>query len=289
MRLAIATCENTPEHDRQSGMVSDALERLGHSAEMEVWSDPEVEWGGYDAAWISSTWDYFERAEEFRGWVARAGVATRLHNPRVLVDWNIDKRYLRELGGAGVPILPTVWTMPELAAAAQETVGDLGWEGVVVKPTVDGGAFRLELVEPDEVAAAVERVDGPAMAQPFLPSLAEQGELSLVFMRGELSHTIHKVPKSGDFRVQEHWGGIFTAVEAPAEVLRAANRTLEATLACSPIEGPPLYARVDLVRDLDDELCTIEVELIEPSLYLQHVGPDATERFARLFAEAAAE
>ena len=168
MRAAIVTYEGDRSSDKQSGMVGAALERMGHEVEMPVWSDPAVDWASYDVAWICSTWDYFNRVDEFREWVARAGVATQLHNPRVLVDWNIDKRYLRELGGQGVPIVPTVWTMPELSKSAQDTVGDLGWEEVVVKPLIDGGAFNLERVARDEVAAAVERAgtrdDGPAAA-----------------------------------------------------------------------------------------------------------------------------
>lgn len=287
MRIAIATCEGPTEFDHQSELVTPVLERMGHSVEKAVWADPAVDWAFYDAAWISSTWDYFNRPDEFREWIARAGVATRLHNPRVLVDWNIDKRYLRELGGAGVPIVQTVWTMPELAASAAETVGDLGWEKVVVKPTVDGGAFNLKLVDPGDVAAAVEGVGGPAMIQPFLPSVAEEGELSLIFFRGELSHAVHKAPKAGDFRVQEHWGGVFTQVDPPPEALAAGRVTLAAMLSCSPIDEMPLYARVDLVRDPQGMLCTIELEVIEPSLYLEHVGPEKTEHFARLLSDAA--
>ncbi len=225
--------------------------------------------------------------DEFREWVARAGVATQLQNPRVLVDWNIDKRYLRELGGAGVSIVQTVWSMPDLADVAQETVGDLGWEQAIVKPTVDGGAFNLEKVGADGVAAAIGKVDGPAMVQPYLPSLAEEGELSLVYFGGELSHSIRKTPKSGDFRIQEHWGGTFTPEEPSAEALAAGKETLDAMVECSPIEEMPLYARVDLVRDLGGTLCTIELEVIEPSLYLEHAGPEATENFARLLAAAA--
>lgn len=287
MRAAIVTYEGDRTSDRQSGMVGAALKRMGNEVEEAVWSDPSVDWASFDVAWICSTWDYFNRPDEFRDWVARAGVATRLHNPRVLVDWNMDKRYLRELGNAGVSIVQTVWAMPELADAAQETVGDLEWDQAIVKPTVDGGAFNLERVAGDEVAEAVRKVGGPAMVQPFLPSLAEEGELSLVFFGGELSHSIRKRPKPGDFRIQEHWGGIFTPEEPGDEALSAAAETLDATVACSPIDERPLYARVDLVRDLGGTLCTIEVEVIEPSLYLEHTGPEATERFAGLLAEAA--
>jgi len=288
VRAAVVTYEGDRTSDRQSGLVGDALRAMGHEVEEPVWSDPAVDWSAYDVAWICSTWDYFNRVDEFREWVARAGIQTQLQNPKVLVDWNIDKRYLRELGGAGVSIVQTVWSMPEVAAVAQDTVGDLSWEKAVVKPTIDGGAFNLELVEPDGVAAAVERIDGPAMVQPYLPSLSEEGELSLVYFRGEFSHAVRKRPKEGDFRIQEHWGGVFTPIEdPPAEALEAGAATLDAMVERSPIGEMPLYARVDLVRDLGGTLCTIELEVIEPSLYLEHVGPEKTKNFARLLAAAA--
>lgn len=289
MRIAIATCEDPPVRDLEGEMVISALVDAGVTAEFAVWSDPGADWAAYDGAWLSSTWDYHRRLGDFRGWLSRTGVATRLHNPRVLVDWNVDKRYLRELGGAGVPIVPTVWTMPELAVAAQETVGDLGWEQVVVKPTVDLGAENLARVAPDEVAAAVERCGGAAMAQPYLPAVAAAGELSLVYFRGELSHAVRKVPAEGDFRVQQHYGGRYSLVEPGPEALAIGRRTHDAMAELTSGTGAPLYSRVDLVSDLDERLCVIELELIEPSLYLDVAGAEPTERFARLLAEAAAE
>ena len=192
MRVGIATCERPPVPDLEAGLVVVALERAGPEGVLAPWSDPGVDWSDFDVVWISSTWDYHERLYEFTEWLARTGVVTRLENPRVLVEWNIDKRYLRELGGAEVAIVPTVWAQPELAAGVQETVGDLGWEQVIVKPTVDLGAANLELVAPGEVASAVERAGRPALVQPYLPSLANEGELSLVYLRGQLSHVVRK-------------------------------------------------------------------------------------------------
>ena len=139
-----------------------------------------------------------------------------------------------------------------------------------MKPTIDGGAFNLEKVRSDEVLRTIERAKAPTMVQPFLPSLAEEGELSLIFFRGELSHAVRKTPKAGDFRIQEHWGGRFRPDIARPHQVEAGQKTLEAMMSCSPIDEMPLYARVDLVRDLEGELCTIELEVIEPSLYLEH-------------------
>jgi glutathione synthase/RimK-type ligase-like ATP-grasp enzyme len=287
MRAGIATCDSPPVPDLEGAAVAAELERLGHSAELVPWDDPRVDWSGFDVVWISSTWDYHQRVEEFRDWLRRTGVVTHLENPRVLVDWNIDKRYLRDLGGAGLPLVPTVWAMPELASSAAETVGDLGWEKVIVKPTVDLGAMRLELVGPEEVAAAVERVDGPALVQPYLPSIATDGELSLVFVRGELSHAVRKRAAEGDFRVQEAHGGAYAPEDPSADAVVLGERTMAELDRLAPAAASPLYARVDLVRDLDGRLCVIEIELIEPSLFLELVEPGKLVRFAALLAEAA--
>jgi hypothetical protein len=43
--------------------------------------------------------------------------------------------------------------------------------------------------------------------------------------------------------------------------------------------GVPTYARVDVVRGDDGRMCVLEVELVEPSLFLPEGGPDAVARF----------
>ena len=61
---------------------------------------------------LSSTWDYGDRQPEFRRWLKKAAKVTRLLNPLEIVEWNFDKRYLRELAEAEVPTIPTVWSEP---------------------------------------------------------------------------------------------------------------------------------------------------------------------------------
>lgn len=241
-----------------------------------------MDWGRYDAAWISSTWDYHERPGEFRRWLARASEATRLENPAALVEWNLDKRYLRELEGQGVQVVPTIWADAERAVAAADEAAERGWDPVVVKPAVDLGAMNLRRVRPDEVEGAVASIAEPSLVQPYLPALEREGELSLVYLRGALSYAVRKVPAGGDFRVQAQYGGTYRPADAGAEAERAGERVLAALASIFPGEPAPLYARVDLVRDLDERLCVIELELIEPSLFLDVIGEEAADRFAAL-------
>ena len=93
-----------------------------------------------------------------------------------------------------------------------------------------------------------------------LNSVVEEGEYSLFYFGGAFSHAIKKVPKQGDFRVQEEHGGSLHLVTVDSEQLDIAQKALLAM----PCEA--LYARVDLVRQ-KGEWAIMELELIEPSLY----------------------
>ncbi len=156
---------------------------------------------------LSSTWDYGDRQDEFRRWLKQAAKATRLRNALPTVEWNFDKRYLRELAEADVPTIPTVWSEPGEEERAWEEIERLGWDDVVIKPVVDLGALNLVRVPAHHVLAMLGRFECPVMAQPFLPAVAAEGELSLVYVAGELSHCVRKVPARGDFRVQPQYGG----------------------------------------------------------------------------------
>lgn len=295
MRIALATCEEPPVPDVDAGLVLPALAERGAETATPAWSDPDVDWGGFDLVQLSSTWDYHERADEFREWLHRAGAATRLHNPPELVEWNMDKRYLRELEERGLPVVPTIWAEPPKGSVdgragemrrdwANEPEGEAiarGWSRAVVKPVVDLGAARLKRVPATGVASALAELGDPAMVQPFLPSLEAEGELSIIFLGGEVAHVVRKRPADGDFRVQEHYGASHQPVDPPTDGLELARAVL------ATLDEPPLYGRVDMVRDLDDALCVIELELIEPALYLDKAEPSVTGWFADLLVERA--
>ncbi len=272
-RLAIATCDRFPALAPDDRLLLEALGRRGIDAAPAVWNEPAVEWGEFGACLLRSPWDYYERHREFLAWVGAVEAAMPLWNPAALVAWNLEKTYLRELGERGVSTIPTEWVergeRPDLAAL----LAARGWEECVIKPTVDLGAFNLRRVRAGEPGAQ-EALDAVlerhgAMVQPFLTSIEGEGELSLVYIDGGFSHAVRKRPAAGDFRVQPIWGGDWAPAEPDAAELRMAGEALEG------LEAAPLYARVDLVAGPEGDACLIELELIDPNLFLAAFPPAA--------------
>lgn len=248
MRIGVATSEDFPGLDPDDAPL---LEALGDEAQPAIWSDPDVDWAAFDLILIRSVWDYFVRYDEFRGWIDRIdGLA--VWNPVEAIRWNSEKHYLRELADAGVRTIPTAWE------------GEVPWDDAIVKPTVAGGSLGLRRAKRGEPIGQGE------MAQPFLPEIAN-GELSLIFFDGELSHAIRKTPKEGDIRVQPEHGGIVTTAQPTDEEIAIATRVLAAA------GRDLLYARVDLVGDG----LLIELEAIEPRFFFACAPPQAAGKLAQ--------
>jgi hypothetical protein len=274
VKIALVTCERPVTRDDDLDFVVPALRRRGIEVETPAWTAAGVDWAEFDLIVLSSTWDYHRQPKEFGKWVKAVDRTGRLRNVGATVAWNADKRYLRDLEAAGVPTIPTIWTEPGTEDEIERTVAELGWSDIVVKPVVDLGAERLARVETAMVARILRSLDEPGMAQPFLNSVETVGELSLVYLGGELSHAVRKAPGRGDFRVQPQYGGSQQRIDPPEAVLDVAT----AALAAAP--GDPLYARVDVIFDGDHRPRLVELELIEPNLFLG-LAPGAGEAFAR--------
>ena len=199
-----------------------------------------------------------------------AGV--RMLNPPSVLGWNSDKSYLGRLAEQGVAIPDTVWVDSPTQADADTAFDRFGVDQIVVKPRVSGGAYKtLRLARGERMEGAPE---GPAMIQPYLPTIETEGETSLLFFGGKLSHVVEKRPVAGEFRVQVQYGGGYVALpEPPAGALALAERTLAA------IDEDLLYARIDMARDEDGGWLLMEAELIEPDFYLGS-APEGGKRFA---------
>jgi glutathione synthase/RimK-type ligase-like ATP-grasp enzyme len=255
-----------------------------------VWDDPAVEWEKFDGVIIRSCWDYHLRFAEFFSWIARverAGVP--IWNAPATVRWNSRKTYLHDLSIGGIRTVPTLWLLANGGrggtASVAAILADTGWEHVVIKPVLSASAHETWKVSRDEAHAnaavhderirALIRRDG-VMVQPFVPEIESDGEWSLQFFGGTYSHTVIKRAKDGDFRVQREFGGTHESVTPAPSVLRQAERALRAA------PGESLYARVDGVL-IDGELVVTELELLEPSLFLDS-DPEAPSRFAAAIA-----
>lgn len=274
-RIAIASCAGHADLKVDDTLLREALEERGAETASVVWDEENAGWGGFDLCLVRSTWDYHDKYDRFLDWTRRVEAATALRNPAEVIVWNSNKTYLRELSEQGVRTVPTAWVSRGTEADLEQILAEKGWDEAVVKPVVDLGAKNLQRVRRGQGSSALEGVlrRHDAMVQPFLPSLEQQGETSLIFIAGELSHAVRKRPAAGDFRVQSIWGGTVSPVEPEPAQVELAQRAL------GRLDEVPLYARVDLVTGLDGKPCLIELELIEPNLYLStHTG--AADRLA---------
>lgn len=273
-RIALCTWSDPAYDDPEPLQVAAELRSLAHEAEVVVWHDPSVDWSSFDLVVIRSTWDYFDRLDEYLQWVDHVDSVSRIINSPRVIRWNSHKGYLLELGEAGIPVLPTL-ALEEGAADPVARMVATGWGEVVIKPAVDGGA-RGALKAPAGSAEAGAHLRalvavGDAIVQPYAAGV-EAGEVSLFFFGDELSHAVRKVPKPGDYRVQALHGGS-EEVHAPTEAeLGVAGRAID----CAP--EALVYARVDLI-DVDGQPTLMELELIEPDLFLR-MAPGAVQRFA---------
>jgi glutathione synthase/RimK-type ligase-like ATP-grasp enzyme len=265
-----------PDLPTDDQLLTAALLRHGVGAAAAVWNDPQVAWQEYDAIVLRSCWDYHLRPAEFLHWLDHLEQPAvhpppPVYNDVPTVRWNMTKTYLRDLEAAGVATAPTVWVPQGTATTLQGIVESVGWEELVVKPTVSATAYktwRVERARVEEHEARFARliVEREVMVQQFLPAVLSEGELSLVFLAGAFSHAVRKRPAAGDFRVQEQFGGTFERAEVESGLIRQAA----AAVAASP--GKPLYARVDGVV-VDGGLVLMELELVEPTLFF---GLDGT-------------
>ncbi len=268
-RVAFLTLENAADFVIDDSLAIDELIRRGWDAVEVPWSQPGVDWRSFDLVLIRTTWDYMERVAEFRDVLARIDASgTRLENTLDIVEWNIDKQYLRTLERRGVTIVPSVWGHGGDARAYAALFVTLQDTEIVIKPTISGGAmdtFRLHAPLNDVTLQHLVDTfaDRDWFAQPFLRTVVTEGEYSLFYFAGTLSHAIQKVPKAGDFRVQEEHGGEISAIPVTPELRRMADSVM------ATLDPLPFQARIDLVRLDNGQLAVMEVELIEPSLYFR--------------------
>jgi glutathione synthase/RimK-type ligase-like ATP-grasp enzyme len=278
--VRLVSARESPAPDAESPRVVEALRALGVAAELAAWDDPRVDWGSARAHVIRSTWNYPAHLPAFLGWTEHASRVSALANPAPLVRWNADKRYLTELASRGLPVVPTELVRRGEPRSLADVLACRGWRDAVVKPAVGLGGTDAARVRADaegerRLAALLER--GVALVQPFVESLVREGERSLVYFGGALRHATRKDPGPGDFRVQEHVGGRTRPAQAAGDERALADAAL------ALLSEAPLYARVDLVR-IDGAPHLSELELIEPSLYLEHL-PGGAAAFARAIAE----
>ncbi|WP_460365929.1 ATP-grasp domain-containing protein [Actinocorallia lasiicapitis] len=267
MKIAIATFDGLPDgYDTDAPALIAALAARGAGAEAVAW-DGGADWGSYDLVVVRSTWNYTDAPEAFLDWAAKV---PRLANRAEVLAWNIDKRYLRDLEAAGVPVVPTLWDPADLP----------DWSDYVIKPAISAGARDTARWSTGEAEQARAHLDAllaegrTVMVQPYLDGIDLAGESALVFIDGAFSHAARKEPiLEAGAGISELNGGTLSRREPSPAELEVAGRVLQAAPA------DLLYARVDLIPGPDGAPVLLELELAEPFLFL-HLAPEAAGRLA---------
>lgn len=278
MDLRIATCRPLPEPDVDEDILLAALRARGVDARMAAWNDLGERWDDPVPTVIRSTWDYIHDVSAFESWIHRTERIAPLWNPGGVLRGNLHKRYLLDLQRRGIPIVPTV-CVPKLQGTTKSrtTLADVlterGWDDVVVKPAVGAGSFGTLRFRVNELAAGEAHfarliAERDVLVQPYERSVEGHGERALVWIDGAFTHAVRKSPRFGDDA--EH---VSEALAIESDELELGLRALEEHAANL------LYARVDVARGADGAPRVMELELVEPSLFLTQ-SPPALERLA---------
>lgn len=270
--------DNIYEEDE---ILGESLQELGISYTRKAWDDLTFDWSSTKTVLIRTPWDYFDRYTEFKKWFQETKTKTNFINTHNLIDWNIDKHYLLDLQKAGVHIPKTLFVEPETKTTLLESIikakneYDFSGSEFVLKPTIAGGAWHTyKFHEADSSTYEKQFQDLIAkeamMLQEFQNKIVEDGEVSMMVMGGEFTHAVLKKAKSGDFRVQDDYGGTVQLYEPTLEEITFSENVVKAC------PEHPHYARVDIFEDNQGKLALAELEIFEPELWFRF-NPNAAK------------
>lgn len=244
------------------------LESNGLKVFRTSWDNPDFDWGTTKTAIFRATWDYFERINEFIPWLELVKNKTQLINDYSLINWNLDKHYLSDLEKKGVKIPSSTFIEKGNTKPLVHLIEKLGYENFILKPAVSGAGRHTYKINSDNINEYEEifkslTANECMIIQEFQKNITTKGEIALIFFGTEYSHSVLKMAKKGDFRVQDDFGGsIHQYTPSQSEIEFATN-------VITKISSLPAYARVDLIWDNEDNLCLSELELIEPELWFR--------------------
>ena len=241
------------------------LELLGLNVIIKDWKSKKFDWTKAEYAIFRSTWDYFDNFKLFSNWLEKNKYEIKFINSLEIIKWNLDKVYLLELQEKGINIAPTILIKKNQPTTLKKLFKDTGWQEAVLKPTVSGAARHTYRINRNSYNDYEEIFKGlicneDFLFQEFIKNIISKGELSLIVIGGKYTHAVKKTAKKGDFRVQDDHGG-------KVEVYYASDKEIEFAEQCINLcLEMPLYARVDIAYDNNNELSLVVQELIEPEL-----------------------
>lgn len=260
------------------------MRALGWTVDTLPWRVDEVDWDEFDAVYIGTPWDYPDDPAQFMQ-VMRAvdRSSAVLVNDFALVAWSMQKTYLMDLEQRGAAIVPSRWAERLETGMFGEAFEHFQTDSIIVKPVIGTNAADTFPLDRDSLSQLAPKVcekfaDRPCMLQPFIENIRSEGEYSMFYFNRQFSHAIRKIPKKDDYRVQEEHGAEILAAHPEPALRDAADALLQL------VEPQPVYARADFLRGPDGRFLLMELELIEPSMYLR-MDPEAPRRFAQAFDE----
>ena len=283
-RCAYLTMENAAGWSIDAYLGFPPLEALGWTIDTVPWRTQDVDWNLFDAVYIGTPWDYPEDPQLFMQVLESIDrSAAVLVNDVALVTWSMSKTYLRDLEDKGVDIVPSIWGEQYHPGMLGDALDRFMVDKLIVKPVISTNATDTYLIGRPDIGTldselAITFADRPLVIQPFMERIRSEGEYSLFYFNGRFSHAILKTPKQDDFRVQEEFGAEIIAVDPEGSLREVGDRILQL------VDPMPVYARADFVRGSENRFFLMELELIEPSMYLR-MHEAAPQRFARAFDE----
>jgi glutathione synthase/RimK-type ligase-like ATP-grasp enzyme len=252
----------------EDNMVKDALSKRGLKVHRVNWDNTTYDWSDTAHVLFRTTWDYFDRFEEFSLWLEKVNKETVLINPMKTILWNMDKHYLLDLKKEGINTPPGIFIEKGDNRSLNSHFNEQVWDEAILKPAISGAGrhtYRLNennVAKYEEIFKALIKEEA-MLLQEYQQSITEKGEVAFMVFGGKFSHAILKKAKKGDFRVQDDFGGTVHDYNASEEEILFVEKVVSI---CKPM---PLYARVDIMWDNNDDICVSELELIEPELWFR--------------------
>lgn len=274
-KIALLTCDQFPDLIPADQKLISLLNNRKIKADAVIWNDPKVIWNDFDALLFRSTWDYFLMDELFTLWLDKIeamGIPT--YNSVSIIKKNKHKFYLSEMAKAGICVIPSVF-IPKTQYLDLSQLLPVSWHKAVIKPAVSAGSYLTKMFDVKNMISISDEYQDIAaekdlILQKFIPEIQTDGEISLIFFNKKFSHAVIKTPKEGDFRIQSQFGGIYSPYDPSIQTLNIAQNIVHF------MGEDLLYARVDGIL-IDDEFHLMELELIEPDLYLDFAAEAQTK------------
>ena len=263
---------------REDELVINALEGKDLSVIKKDWNDPNFNWNNTRSVLFRSTWDYFDKFEQFKKWFDKTRNTCLMINSSETIEWNLDKHYLLDLQKHQISIPNSEFIKRGSSVDLSLLMQEKNWNEIVVKPTISGAAkntYRLKKEDINQFDSTWKKLiyQEDFIVQEFQNNVIKKGEVAMMVIGGKYTHAVLKKAKEGDFRVQDDFGGSIAKYSPSEKMVKLAEK-------CTGIlSAIPSYARVDIIWDNSGDLAVSELELIEPELWFR-LNPDAAQKLA---------